>query len=572
MLPVSAMRISTKSPWFFLVIWLIVNLLQAYLTELWHDEANYWMFSRHFDWGFFDHPPAAPLMIWLGTHLLPGELGVRIFVVLSSVATLYMLWKMTQVRDNLLFFSLIFSCLVLHIGGWIAAPDIPLLLFTSLFFLLWQSYLAKDSWITALLLALTVAAIAYSKYHGALPVMTAFLANLKLLRRWSYWLIPVLALSLLAPHLYWQYLHDFPTFRFHLLDRQPEIYRWSFIPDYLLGQLLVFGPFMSILLFAGAFSRKPQDAFEKTLRWSMIAVLGFFFLQSFRGRTEANWTATAFIPLACLAYRHIVLHPALARWVYRLVIPSLVVILVLRIYLVVDFLPKGTNPRNECHGYPEWAADIAHEAGDLPVVFYNNYQMACKYMFYTGKFAHVINNQAHPGNQFDLNVADEAAIQGQRVFSVFMPYDTTSGIKFIAGKKEIQQTMSYEIQDHFQSYNRLKIKTIGSVPEQVSAGDSLALTIRLYNPTDIVAGWALPGDRPVSLHVLFCIYDRVVLEKEVLAVLPVSSLAPGQSVDIPLRIAVPDEPGHYRFRPGLHITGRFTCRNANFGNIEVIRL
>lgn len=564
------MRISTKSPWFFLGIWLIINLLQASLTELWHDEANYWMFSRHFDWGFFDHPPAAPLMIWLGTHLLPGEIGVRLFIVLSSVATLYMLWKMTEVKNNPLFFSLIFSCLVLHIGGWIAAPDIPLLLFTSLFFLLLKTYLEKDSWSTALLLALTVAAIAYSKYHGILPVSAAFIANLRLLKRGSFWLIPVLVVALLVPHFYWQYVHDFPTFRFHLVDRQPEVYHWTFVTDYLLGQLLVFGPFMGVLLFWGAFRRQPQDSFEKTLRWSMITVLGFFFLQSFRGRTEANWTASAFIPLACLAYRYIEPRPALNRWVYRLMVPSLLIILVLRIYLVVDFLPKGVNPRNECHGYPEWAADIAREADGLPVVFYNNYQMACKYMFYSGNFAHVINNQSHPGNQFDLNVADEAAIQGKRVFSIFMPYDTANGTKFIAGKKEIQQTMSYEIIDHFQSYNRLKIKTISTFPKQVHAGDSLLMTIRLSNPTTAAVSWGRPGERQLSLYALFCIYDRVAVEKEVLSALPVSALAPGQSVDIPLRMTAPDAPGRYRFRTGIHIAGRFTGRNANFADLEVV--
>lgn len=34
-----------------LFIWWILNLLQAAFTELAHDEAYYFMFSQHLDWG-----------------------------------------------------------------------------------------------------------------------------------------------------------------------------------------------------------------------------------------------------------------------------------------------------------------------------------------------------------------------------------------------------------------------------------------------------------------------------------------------------------------------------------------
>ncbi|QJB40690.1 hypothetical protein HF324_23770 [Chitinophaga oryzae] len=41
----------------FLLTWVVLGLLQACFSELWDDEAYYWVYSRHMDWGYFDHPP-----------------------------------------------------------------------------------------------------------------------------------------------------------------------------------------------------------------------------------------------------------------------------------------------------------------------------------------------------------------------------------------------------------------------------------------------------------------------------------------------------------------------------------
>jgi len=35
---------------------LVLNVMQAWLTELDPDEAYYWIYSRQLDWGYFDHP------------------------------------------------------------------------------------------------------------------------------------------------------------------------------------------------------------------------------------------------------------------------------------------------------------------------------------------------------------------------------------------------------------------------------------------------------------------------------------------------------------------------------------
>jgi 4-amino-4-deoxy-L-arabinose transferase-like glycosyltransferase len=68
-----------------------VNLIQATFTGLLHDEAYYWVWSKHLDWGYFDHPPMIALLIKAGTIIGDTELGVRLIFVILSPLFVYLL-------------------------------------------------------------------------------------------------------------------------------------------------------------------------------------------------------------------------------------------------------------------------------------------------------------------------------------------------------------------------------------------------------------------------------------------------------------------------------------------------
>ena len=66
--------------------------------------------------------------------------------------------------------------------GFVTTPDAPLLFFTALFFLLYKHYLDKPSWLLALALGVTLAAMLYSKYMAVLVLGFVVLSNPKLLK------------------------------------------------------------------------------------------------------------------------------------------------------------------------------------------------------------------------------------------------------------------------------------------------------------------------------------------------------------------------------------------------------
>src|SRR5688500_7394585 len=243
----------------FYSCWLLINLLQAAHTELFDDEAYYWMYTRFPAWGYFDHPPMIAWLIQAGYTLFKNEMGVRLLIVLMNTGTLLLLERLLNKKDHLLFYAICASMAIVQIGGIIAVPDLPLLFFAALFFHSYKRFIRNSSPGNASLIGVAIALMLFSKYHGILIVLFTLLSNTSLFRSWKVYLAGAIALLLFLPHLYWQYLHDFPSVQFHLFERNASSYRLSYTLDYLGGQVLLAGPLIGWLMLWASFKSKPSD-------------------------------------------------------------------------------------------------------------------------------------------------------------------------------------------------------------------------------------------------------------------------------------------------------------------------
>ena len=115
-----------------------LRLIAAAFTPITFDEAYYWMWSKHLAGGYYDHPPMAAVVIWLGT-LIAGDttFGVRL---VSILLALPMSWAIYQAAA-ILFGSrrvaassaiLLNITLMAAVGTMIVTPDAPLLVASSL--------------------------------------------------------------------------------------------------------------------------------------------------------------------------------------------------------------------------------------------------------------------------------------------------------------------------------------------------------------------------------------------------------------------------------------------------------
>ncbi len=435
------------------------------------------MYAQFPAWGYFDHPPMTAWWIGAGYSLLHHELGVRLLFVLAGTGVLWLTWAVldSPVERFERFAVLAASLLVVHFGSFLAVPDAPLGFFVAVFWLLLKRFLERETWVGAIGLGMVMAAMAYSKYHGALVILFTVAAIPGLLSSPRVWFGAALAAVLVVPHLWWQHAHDWVTFRFHLVERQgSDPFQWKYIGEYIGGQLGLFGPLMAIPLFWLAFRYKPINPLERAMRWNGLGFLSLFFLMSFKGHPEANWTSPATVPLLVLAFRQWSALPA-AGWVHKVAVSSLVVILFARTTMMIDFFPDTFFITRQFHGYREWAAALKDHTQGHPALFSNSYQKPSKYMFYSGVEAAPQNNYGrNRRNQYDyLPILEQ--MRGKTVAYMECTGDTCDTL--VARP----MTTRFRLISNFQIYPKVRIAPEGW-PDSVSAGTTLRLPVALFNP------------------------------------------------------------------------------------------
>ena len=388
----------------FYGLWFLVAFWQASFTELLSDEAYYWKYSQFLEWGYFDHPPMVALLIKIGSNLLPGELGVRLLFVLLGTATIYLIQRLINPFNKSLFYVIISSIGLLYFTSFLALPDVPLLFFTALLFLQLKHFLENNAFWTACLMGLTIACLLLSKYHGFVIILIALLANLHLLKKPSFYVIILIALIAVTPHFLWQLNHDFPSIQYHFHDRNLDAYILSNTVNYILVQLILFGPFMGLFLWIGFFKTKLKNHFEKVLFWQVIGIFSFFLLLTFNGRVQAHWTSILLIPLVYFGYDYLNKNVRLRKWAYYQWPVAILLIATVKIGLVFN-LPFGDDVNKifkDFKGKSLWAKTIRQTTGSTPIVFMNSYQNASIYEFYSGELAITISNVMSRKNQYDL--------------------------------------------------------------------------------------------------------------------------------------------------------------------------
>lgn len=401
-----------------LLSWLLLNLVQAAFIPIDADEAYYWLYAQHLQWGYFDHPPLVALSIRLGETLDHGAFYTRLGTALFSAGTFYFGFKLLpQSLQNLKNYLLVFlSVALFHAYGFIATPDASLLFFTTLFFYAYRQFLEKETATTILLLAFSITGLLYSKYHGVLPLFFTFLSNPKLFFKPAAWAVVVLVLLFFSPHLWWQYQHDWPTFRYHLFERISSRYKLSKTTDFIAGQLFIWGPFTTIPAFFFFFrSRQSYSVYERAHRFTFWGVLIFFLLSSFRSAIEPHWTLVAGPSFVVLVLRLLVHATAKQTKVFTLLFYSnIFCILLLRVLLVFPQSPlKNVQAFDALFFAKAWADRMKIEAAGRPVVFVDSYKFPALYQYYLAENPWDYNTVNY--RKTDFNLRSDAFLNNQSV-------------------------------------------------------------------------------------------------------------------------------------------------------------
>lgn len=413
-------KLSDRPVKYFLLIWILINLIQSYFTELHPDEAYYWIYSRFLDWGYFDHPPMVALFIRAGDTLFHNELSLRLLTVLSGGFAWWIVWqilKKYQVEAKW-FVLVVTSISIFHIFGFTTTPDAPLFFFATLFYYFYRQYLEKDKPGIAVLLSLVLAAALYSKYHAILLIVFTLLSNPKLFLRKSFWMISALTLILFLPHVFWQYNHGFPSLKYHLFDRETDHYQFQFTYLYLIGQLFMAGPLVGWFWFYRISRFRPTDLFTRALLFNFVGTILFFLLNTWKVAVQPHWTLIGFLPMVMLVLIAMK-HQAKPKWLRPVLFVNLFLLLLMRLGLMIkNPVSMKIGVLKSYFGNPQWAADIKQKAGNSYVVFNDQFQDPSWYDYYTNSLkGFAYDSRFYRLTQFDIWPL-EARAQQKRVYFV----------------------------------------------------------------------------------------------------------------------------------------------------------
>lgn len=384
----------TKNLKITLTILFLFQILISMGFELAHDEAYYWIYSRHLDWGYFDHPPFVGVVIKLFSFLPHSEFAVRIGFILLQFASLFFIFALTA--NFWMGLLLFFSFPLASFTGLLALPDIPLLFMTACYCFQLKKYLEDDTLKNSSLLGLIIALLFYAKYHGVLLVFFTILAIPKLLLRKSFYLVAIIALICFFPHMWWQYQHDFSTLRYHFLERPKSSFSLKRSLEFIGLQLGLAGVLAGPTLWWIAVKTKTADPFHRAMKFVAIGTVLFFLFSSFSKKVEANWTIFLAIPLIVLVADSKFWEK---KWARTLVYVSFAVVVSARILFLFDPETTGLKRIKEFHGWKQWSQKVQAECGNQPLLA-NSYQIASKLSYYLNHEINALNYHSRK-NQFD---------------------------------------------------------------------------------------------------------------------------------------------------------------------------
>lgn len=528
-----------------------VNLLQIFFTELIMDEAYYWYFSRELAWGYFDHPPMVAFMIHLGTHLLPGEAGVRLFAPFMYGISLLLLWDLTShpLKKNhpWLFFWFTGSLALLAAFGFFMLPDAPLFFFAVLMLWVYKKHLETPTVLTMTGLGVCMACIMYSKYPGALFILFVLLSRPRNLKDLKIWGAILLSLLLYLPHLIWLYNNDFVSVSYHLVDRANSAYQPKFTWHFLLNALAIAGLAFPLIYYA-VIKSKVTNAFDRALKVIFYGFLLFFFFSSFTRKTQIQWVNLINIPFIIFGYRYALNHLNFRKWLYRISATAVILLFYVRLAMIFPVLSPAPY---ETHGNKQWAKDLHYQSNGLPVVFHNSYRDAAIYAYYSGARVYSLNDVGFRRNQFDIDNS-ERELRGKKV--VLLSQRELEGATISYTRPFKNKQWSGVVIDTFRNYSKLRFRIDEG---QFKHGFPMEFTAMLHNP--------YREQVPLNkLRIEGVTYDdnRKIIDTFALkAGDPNLVLPPGKSIELQLKLPGKGEVsrasyfhiglGHYGFRPGF---------------------
>lgn len=343
--------------------------------ELGFDEAQYWVWSRHLEFGYFTKPPLIAWAISATTAICgDGQACIRAISPLAHAIAALLLFATARLLygQKAAFWAAIFYLTIpgVAVSSLLVTTDALLLLFWSLGLLALVNYRQRPKLKWALLFGLAVGLGLNAKYAMIyLPLLvipaTLFDACLRTRIKIRHALVALSAAALLImPNVIWNMHNGFAT-----VTHTGENIGWSlgrlnynvgfefFISQFGVAGPIIFGAMITALLMGRKTAKPDHDQLLKWLSWPVVLLIT---IQGFLSQANANWAATAY-PAGVILVAALLVEPQQRIWFRsNLVINGLICAAIFAFTLIgaPDGKARWTKPLRQLAGWQQTSDNL----------------------------------------------------------------------------------------------------------------------------------------------------------------------------------------------------------------------
>lgn len=285
-------------------------------TELWVDEAQYWLWGQHLDWGYFSKPPLIAFWLRAVTDLAGSDSAfwIRVSGAFLHAATAGLIGlsaaRLFDRRTGAAA-ALIYATLpMVALGSWLFSTDTLLLPCFALAFYAYLRLTEAASLGSALVCGIALGLGFLAKYAVIYFPLSLILAALLIPAARIAWrdagVIFATTAIVAAPNIWWNIANGGTTLR-HVAEDNAQVDATGLNPagalEFLASQFAVFGPisFTALLFAVPLLVAKRVPAHTPLLACFSFFVIALMTLQGLRAEANANWAVTGYVAGTVLA-------------------------------------------------------------------------------------------------------------------------------------------------------------------------------------------------------------------------------------------------------------------------------
>ncbi len=307
----------------FLLLIILIQLYRFFVLlnaqiDLYVDEAYYWGWSQHLDFGYYSKPPMIAWVIALFTSLCgENEICIKLpALILYPITSIFVYLTAKELFEERTAFWSGVAFLTLpavSLSSLIISTDVVLLLFWAMALYFFIKAINSNKNLYWALAAVAAGAGLLSKYTMIIFLLSVFCflaldpRYRRHLKNPKLYLTILIAAIIYFPNLVWNAAHQYISFvhtkqisgiesgsHFHIIK----------MLEFLGAQFLVFGP-----IFFGVFLwllwKRPKSMPFKLLLCFSIPFLAIITLQAFLSKALANWAAPTYVAATILVVAYL---------------------------------------------------------------------------------------------------------------------------------------------------------------------------------------------------------------------------------------------------------------------------